>query len=871
MFTLDAVIALIVIVGVILIIMPTQQSDVNVEQVYLPGDLLKAFSVLKIGEVNNSYVSSLMAQGKIVDPNQTVLEQIGEFYAKDMPEAGLLTQSLLNDTGLEYNIGLWMNGQFIAADNTTSYENANLVWTSRQLISGVQKGVGVRGYSSRAFLGRPDKIKYFYFGGYVGDGNLSGRVDYIGNLTSASIEAMVEDRFSVYINGNLTGNFTGSSSVNQPVIYNLSTNYFVSNRSGGNIVEIKGNNLYIAGGYLKIAYTTQEIAPQDNKKYLPGITGYINLYDSLYFPQNFSYFNIFLHYKSDYQLFVNIGNVTVFNQSQTGGDATQNITNVTLYSFLDYTRLYGNNIPIRIGLYNTTYNFTQFAGATDTILSTDVSGSMGDCVAYQVNPPFNCTYQCNGVRKSCIVSDPATCASKVCGGTCNNPVINYSVNGWPAADVCNATKMDLAKSADKQFVSIVLNGSGNAVGLDGYTTSTTSIYGLTMNGTKLNQTINTYAASSSTCICCGINSAVALLNASAKIKTIVIMSDGGANIACAKQGTGDPKKDAIKAACDAYTLYNITIHTIAFNGSLQGTDFDESTLINISKCANGNYSLVNASNILQIYSQYANNILRMTFTEQTITVLQGNLTTTYLYPDSNIVIVPQSSTNTSFGYEYTIETPPFGSGQLGNFTIPADSTLLSARAVSYSGPKWTTWMDLQNATDTTWVNMYNLTMHGYDYTKLGDPYYVEIPIDQVGKGLNYVRVTIGRSTKDMVVNATYDKVIYSLLRPATGYSSIAPVANGCIWSLSFADGTNTTMKVPPTYNGTNQCNYATASFNNNDAINNAVYSLLQSLDINNDKKIEVKINPQDIQIASTQIAGIPFTYDSEVQMRLWKQ
>ena len=81
-FSTDALIALIVILLSIIVIYPIVTSN-NYKQ-YTQGDVIKVLSNLKIGEIDNGYVKSLIASREIKNLNQSVLEQIGEFYVSDM-------------------------------------------------------------------------------------------------------------------------------------------------------------------------------------------------------------------------------------------------------------------------------------------------------------------------------------------------------------------------------------------------------------------------------------------------------------------------------------------------------------------------------------------------------------------------------------------------------------------------------------------------------------------------------------------------------------------------------------------------------------------------------------------------------------------
>ena len=72
--------------------------------------------------------------------------------------------------------------------------------------------------------------------------------------------------------------------------------------------------------------------------------------------------------------------------------------------------------------------------------------------------------------------------------------------------------------------------------------------------------------------------------------------------------------------------------------------------------------------------------------------------------------------------------------------------------------------------------------------------------------------------------------MYSILIDnSVSFSTVAAKANGCIWNLTFSDGTSSQIKVPSDYSGTLQCDFASANFDENDSINLGAYQLLAAL------------------------------------------
>ena len=358
---------------------------------------------------------------------------------------------------------------------------------------------------------------------------------------------------------------------------------------------------------------------------------------------------------------------------------------------------------------------------------------------------------------------------------------------------------------------------------------------------------------------------------------MVVMSDGQANQECARQGvTGDldgdgspdtAKDDAIKAACDAYINHNITIHSVGF-----GADADQTTLqlMTAVDCGHGSYYYGDVDDLTDIYEQIAQHIINASYYEQTIV---GEGFFTKLYPDSYIEI--DYERNIPFGMLIVSETNVFGNNiSQGSFFIPNKTTVYEVQAISYSGSKWTSLVEINNT--GSWTTVFNLSEYNSSYIGLGDPYAVNIPSDLVKEGDNEVKVRMGLGEDSIDGGSKYNKIIYSILKNVSSYSPIRPVVNGCVWNIEFEDGSIKQIDVPENYTGTDDCYYNStisdsshANFDENDAIEYAIYLLLNSLDLNDNGKIETKFTEQDLSLTSIEIEGIPFTWETEVQSRVW--
>jgi len=804
-FSADALIALFIIFSVLLIAYSLTRMVRNETEVH--SDIIDSLSNVKVGESGNLYVKSLISQGKIVNLNNSLLEQIGEFYVTDIDGARDLAEAVLEELDFTNNVGLWYGSTLVFSKNDSAFENSLDVDVSRQSISGIKEGDSVTGFSARAFLTSSVLSKYFYFGGYVGDGNLSQEISYDGDITSASVELVIDKNFDIYVNENYEGSYVGSENEFTPVNYDISTGLF---QSGDNLVEFKGNNLHITGGFIKISYQSEVEFSQSERYNFPGIIGLINLYDGFYVSGDINAINILLHFDNEFtNTFFNIGNVSIYNDSA-GGEVSLNFDNSQLMSLLDYNSLSRKNVPLRVGMENVSY--LGSVQNIDVFSVTDLSASMNQ--------------QC------------PTCS----GGT---------------------KLIDLAKDANKVFVNTVLNNSLNRVGLVGYKREAfeEDYHALSNDNISLIQKVDDWNPQAGSCICCGINRAIqGLLEESddSKFRSMVVMGDGKPTETCSEQGTGSADMDAIEAARVACEEHGFIVDSVGF-----GIGVDENVMQQIAEKGCGTYYFSEINDLSDIYKEIAETI----FTEyigQTIVSSGGNILTS-LYSDSYIEF-DYSQPSGIGGLIVTLEKQ-FDDAYSGVFNIPEDAEIIEAKIASYSGPRWT------HSTAINSIEFYNLDDYGKDYIFLGDPYIIQIPTELIIKGDNNISLTTATSPNNITEGSPFNKIIYTFSKEAKAFAPISLTAQGCIWHIQFEDNNEIEINVPSSYSGTINCYYnethPTPMYDNNDAFQVAVFNILEELDFDNDNKVDVPFSEQDLQISLEQITGIPFVWSTEVQARRW--
>lgn len=508
-FSIDAVIALGMIILVLLFAFPLLKPSER--ETNIPKDILSTLSSLNIGEIPSSQIQNWISQG-LIEANRSVVEQIGILSIKNLSLARSLASVVLQEIDTRENIGIWYGNNLIYSSNATAYEFASNVETERFIVSGIGglNGTGIlSGFSARGYLSSSFRTEYFYFGGYVGDGNLSKTIVYNGTITSAEMEIALNKNFTLYINGQDAGDYNQSPSDTTPSNYDLSP-HLSKFTPGNNLIEFRGTNLYIAGGYVKITYDSNNTSYRpDTKQYLPGIDGVVNLYDGLSIPGQLQSMDISIHHKIPYSSFLSIGNVTVWN----GSNSTETIitiSNSQLSSLLNYNQLSNKTTPLRFGSENQSLFVNISSGNADVILITDISGSMNGVVS--------------GSGSSVVRN-------------CSDPLLYNS----------NTQRLSLAKCLDEQFVYTILSGNNNRVGLVSFSSNANEFINLTSNITLLNNTIQAYSLAGSTCVSCAINRAYMILQSdsqnSTRQKYIITMTDGATNtrstnICYSMQGSG---------------------------------------------------------------------------------------------------------------------------------------------------------------------------------------------------------------------------------------------------------------------------------------------------------------------------------------------
>jgi len=883
LFTIDALLGSLVLLAAVLVIVQFQTSPTPIEQTsHYAQDTLQALGAITVEEINDSWVQQLIANGTIEDPDTPVLQQIGAFWTTN--ETGLaenLTGIMLDDVlparlGLRFGIG---DGLLY---NQTGTDKPTRRISARRMITGIKKGESLEGSTSTAYLKRiKDKQSYVigYFGGFVGQGNITLALGPLPDdltseaITEIKIQLDTVDDFDVEINGVPCTVLNSDNTLMAVQVWNITSCNASFTPGYNNISLLKQGDIadaYVAGGYIKVDYLTdafqEATGNQTMKRYrFPGIDGIINLYDSFYAPGIITDWYLNLTFWSNYTVFFRIGNQTIF--STPGSASIQNIAleahNVTLAP---------TTIPLRLG----TTNFTNVTMVTagkpaDTVLVTDVSGSMDDCAEWYTGP--TCRYRCRwwffSYWMQCIF--PGSCNNEECGAC--NPGWTDESYSTPIDTICNRTKLEVAQAADKIATRIILNVSGNEVGLVSYNSQFDSSVGLTTSQTTLDTEIDSYTANGGTCICCGINKAKDMLLSSTDKRFIIVMSDGDANYRCddffdytgTYDTTNGPQStiDAGQNAC----ANNITVYAIGFGSAMsqQGR-----ATLNATACNSSLYfDALNESDLEDIYRNISNQILLIAnFTAQTITI-NGTFVESHLYQggylDLNFTALTGPVGQNEI--EVKLETPQF-SNCTTTLDLPQGLTITDAVATSYSGPYWTSYLAVNG------MEVFNLSDYSTDYVTVGDPFLVTLPPSFLNQSSNTITLRIADNNQNTTNCSANNTIFYSgVINSTVPRSTVLEKDVGCHWLLEFEDGHFLNVTIPVSYAGSKNCTYTNASrsYDALDAYDYGVYHLMHNLDFDDDGRIFVNIEAADLEIIVTVVSRVPYLWGPTLStLEVWK-
>lgn len=327
-FSTDALIALMIIFLSVAVVYPVIKYSVHKQDT--SSDIVKILSSLKIGEINNSYIKGLIANGEIKNLNNSILEQIGEFYALDIGKARTLANSVFSNLNTTENLGLWYGDDLIASINSSAYETAQNVEIERQTISGIEKGKASKGYVAKAWLKkilskesslfvRGDMICGAYTKYSWGDycGSTTNNITYEINISNNSkIEdaiwlaegSWINQYSKLYINNNKV--FDGT--INYYKILNV-TSYLTPGKNQAVFYSTSGGD--DGASHIVIDYSTPELQTFSQQKRFPfnivKTKSILHYEKSIFIPTSISSMNVTINSSRDVTLSFRKGAKTI--------------------------------------------------------------------------------------------------------------------------------------------------------------------------------------------------------------------------------------------------------------------------------------------------------------------------------------------------------------------------------------------------------------------------------------------------------------------------------------------------------------------------------------------------------------------------------
>lgn len=887
-FSTDALLALFLVVLGIYLVSTMYINDTPGDNVsFASEDAMSVLSSTKVKDLNNSYVNKLANNGTI-DNNSNIVEGIGALWAKgktDMARklAKNVTASLVPEG---HGVSFVINDDVLYTNNLTKGEE---LASYKSLVTGYGEDKPLNGTSARVYLssiGEHKREAFTYFGGYIGQGNVTHSIelptDFSGeNFIDASIKAEIPGDFHLFINNiSCGGLYDGSEGEVQEWDLDSCSSSF---QPGGNRVKFvfdsELNQSYISGGFINVQFYTDTIKDSDTNitRYnFPEIEGLINIYDSLSAQGLITNININVTFYNEYDTFLTIGNETIFYAP--GKNKTQNIQ-------LDKDVMYPpTQVPLRMGVTNlSNVTVVKDGKPSDSVLVTDVSGSMDTCGIESEEEVTYCSYEYQywywWLYTECEY--PGSCNANECNesttDTRNHDV--YTTN----ETVCKATFLEIAKNASNGFVDYVLDDSlEHRIGLVDYSDNADSYMDLTNAREVLHNEIDDYEADGNTCTCCAINRGRMLVEDSDNHRFIVLLSDGEPNLGCADTDTtdGSTAYDAEQTAYDAADRVcneNITLFTVGFGDQM--SDEGREIMKNLACNESDYYNATDVEDLSRIYEQISQEILlQANYSAQTLDVV-GNYTTTEIYEDSYVEMeyIPYSEEKDYGTVPMDFVVSDFGDSPDNcdaQVFIPENIDVEDAYVASFSGNLWNKKLSVNDE------YVYNLDKYNANYSTLGDPFQLQVPAKKLEEGqINNFSLNVG----DEVNNTNCSKnnsFIYTgkvdILNASAPYSEVLPKADGCTWHVENYKRETTNLTVPSDYGGGNHCYYTNSShgsayYNQNDSYDVATYNLLAHLDSNNNGRVFIDLKEDDLSINVKTIEHIPYLWGPAVaEVRIWK-
>lgn len=142
-FTIDSLIAAGILMLAILIVPQFYSSGKEKSNVdYVSKDLVNVFSTLSVGKMDNRHVQNLISNGDIVNVNNTIFEQLGEFWlGNELDLAKNFTKNITEEiVSKSYGLSLLIDGNEIYSRNLPI---KNELVSSRKISTQISEDSGI--------------------------------------------------------------------------------------------------------------------------------------------------------------------------------------------------------------------------------------------------------------------------------------------------------------------------------------------------------------------------------------------------------------------------------------------------------------------------------------------------------------------------------------------------------------------------------------------------------------------------------------------------------------------------------------------------------------------------------------------------------
>lgn len=887
---MDAILSGFLLVAVVLLLIqnPLQSSDLNTEA-QKSQDLLNSLNNVMMDEVDGFDVD--VQNQTLLRDDISVLDQIGFYWSQNQSDKAEelfleVSQHIVSDMD-NFRLSFGEDNIYVKG-----VQDGDTAIVHSRMITGIGDESPITGFTSSAYLTRiRDKLtsEYVYFGGFTGQGNITRQLrlpdDYnASQMDEVELKIETPMSFDLVINGVVCrSDIEGEEGVVSSWFLTDCADLFTA---GLNDIYFESrsqlNNSYISGGFLRATFKTDELLSQQDEGFerysFPEIEGYINLFDGFGVQGIINEIDVNINLESEYDIFMNLGGEDLFNSP--GSEGVRNLA----FSFSDLT-LPPTELPLRVGLSNTSEVGSISGTPADTILVTDVSGSMDTCAVVTEEDYCQYEYRWWWFWRTTDCPYTGSCSADECGtgaSTRNHQVV--------PKESCSATQMDVAIEANLEFVDQILGEStAHRLGLTDFSTSANSYLDLTGENAVLKSEIEDYKSGGWTCVCCALNRARMMLEEGDNMPFVVFLGDGEPNTYCGSvdvttgQGQDSNPDHGSQSVVESYESaqmlcdMGVDLYTIGFGETM--SDFGHEVMENMACNSSMYYDATDANEITQVYENITTEILlAANYSGQKIELV-GDFNTTRILPDSyvDIYYTPFESIETQGRIEISFEENIFGSGDYcsGEVFIPSDVIISDAKVASYSGDVWTKTVKVSNSEYTDFV-AFNLTDFGDDYRQLGDPFQIQIPVERLASGeVNEIELDIGESPFNSTSCNEENTFIYTaLLESSTARTQVTDSTQGCTWSIESRDGNVNEVLVPQDYEGDKTCTYTTSdgvSYSSEDSYDVAMAQLLRQLDPDDEKSILVNLNEADLEITLTTLEGVPYLWGpTKAEVEIWR-